>query len=69
MAAGDWLVEGETQTVNCTADSSQLPCLLDDVGEGTGGVLENITPGLILLIAGIGIISAIVYLIRRVLSV
>lgn len=41
---------------------------LTDVGTGTGNVLTEITPGLILIVAGVGIVSAIVYLIRNLLG-
>ena len=63
----DWLVEGQTQTINCTADPSNIACSLDDIGEGTGGFLSSITPALILLIVGIGIGGAVVALLKKIM--
>ena len=65
---GDWLVEGQTQTINCTATPANFACTLDEIGEGTGGILTGITPGIVLIVAALGIVGAIVFLIRRVTS-
>ena len=67
--AGDWLVTAQSGAVyNCTADSANYICQLDEVGEGTGAVLTGITPGIVLIVAALGIVGAIVFLIRRVTS-
>ena len=41
---------------------------LTDVGTGTGNVLTEITPGLVLIVAALGIVGAIVYMIRNIVG-
>ena len=41
---------------------------LTDVGVGTGNVLTEITPGLVLIVAALGIVGAIVYMIRNIVG-